>query len=89
MVNKLKLTGKSDYIKLKEELELYKSRNITVEDIIYNLKKINAKAKKLDQAEKVLNKVLDLINSNEDLVHFNNTKNELRKPIEEYFKKVA
>lgn len=45
-------------------------------------------AGKLEEAEKTLNKVLDLINSNEDLVHFHTTKNELRKPIEDYFKKV-
>ena len=86
MVNKL--VGKSDYAKLKEELELYKSRHITMEDVIFNLKRINTKARRLDQAEKVLNKVLDLINSNEDLVHFYSTKEELRKPIIDYFKKV-
>lgn len=83
-----KLLGKSDYAKLKEELELYKSRKIALEDIIYNLKKMNEKAKKVEEAERVLNKVLDLINSNEDLVHFESTKKELRKPIEDYFKKV-
>jgi uncharacterized protein YciW len=47
---------------------------------------MNEKAKKVEEAERVLNKVLDLINSNEDLVHFESTKKELRKPIEEYFK---
>ena len=88
IMSKINLGGKSDYAKLKEELELYKSRYITMDDIMFNLKRINSKARKLDQAEKVLNKVLDLINSNEDLVHFQTTKNELRKPIEEYFKKV-
>ena len=86
MVNKL--VGKSDYAKLKEELELYKSRHITMEDVIFNLKRINTKARRLDQAEKVLNKVLDLINSNEELAHFYSVKQEIRKPIEEYFKKV-
>ena len=83
-----KIIGKSDYAKLKEELELYKARHISIEDIIYNLKKINDKAKKLEEAEKTLNKVFDLINSNEDLAHFYSTKEELRKPIEDYFKKV-
>ena len=85
-MNKLKLTGKSDYAKLKEELELYKSRHLAVEDIIYNIKKLNDKAKKTELAEQVLNKVLDLINSNIDLAHFETTKKELRKPIEDYFK---
>ena len=87
-MSKSKLVGKSDYAKLKEELELYKNRYITMEDIMFNLKRINAKAKKLDQAEKTLNRVLDLINSNEELVHFESAKKEIRKPIEEYFKKV-
>ena len=87
-MSKLKLAGKSDYAKLKEELELYKSRRIALEDIIYNLKKMNEKAKRVEEAERVLNKVLDLINSNEDLVHFYITKKELRKPIEDYFRKV-
>ena len=83
-----KIIGKSDYVKLKEELELYKSRHISFEDIVYNLKKINEKAKKTEQAEKILNKVLDLINSNETLVSFESVKKELRKPIEDYFKVV-
>lgn len=87
-MSKSKLIGKSDYAKLKEELDLYKSRRITMEDIVYNLKIINTKAHKLDQAEKVLNKVLDLIYSNEDLVHFHSTREEIAKPIVEYFKKV-
>ena len=87
-MSKLKLTGKSDYVKLKEELELYKSRRIALEDIIYNLKKMNEKAKRVEEAERVLNKVLDLINSSEELVHFESVKKELRKPIEDYFRKV-
>lgn len=45
-------------------------------------------AGKLEEAEKTLSKVLDLINSNEDLVHFDSTRKEIRKPIEDYFKKV-
>ena len=85
-MNKSKLIGKSDYVKLKEELELYKSRHVTMDDIMFNLKRINQKAKKLEQAERVLNKVLDLINSNEDLVHFESTKKEIRQPIEDYLK---
>lgn len=88
MVNKIKLSGKSDYTKLKEELELYKSRHLTMDDIIFNLKRINSKARRVEQAEKVLNKVLDLINSNEELAHFVSAKKELRQPIEDYFRKV-
>lgn len=86
MVNKF--VGKSDYAKLKDELELYKSRHLTMDDIIFNLKRINGKARRLDQAEKVLNKVLDLINSNEDLTHFQSIKKEITEPIISYFKKV-
>lgn len=86
MVNKF--IGKSDYAKLKEELELYKSRHLTMDDIIFNLKRINSKARRVDQAEKVLNKVFDLINSNEELAHFEKVKKELRQPIEDYFRKV-
>jgi len=85
-MSKLKLTGKSDYVKLKEELELYKSRRIALEDIIYNLKKMNEKAKRVEEVERVLNKILDLINSSEELVHFESAKKEIRKPIEDYFK---
>ena len=85
MVNKF--VGKSDYARLKEELDLYKSRHLTMEDIIFNLKRINNKARRLEQAEKTLNKVLDLINSNEDLAHFESTKKEITTPIIEYFRK--
>lgn len=86
-MSKLNLTGKSDYAKLKEELDLYKSRHLTMDDIIFNLKRINSKARRVEQAEKVLNKVLDLINSNEELTHFEKVKKELRQPIEDYFKR--
>lgn len=85
---KSKIDGVSDYVKIKEELDLYKSRYLTMEDIIINLKRINKKAKRLEQAEKTLRKVKDLITSNEELVHFENTKKEIVSPIEEYFKKV-
>ena len=87
-MSKSRIDGTSDYAKLKAELELYKSRFITMEDIIYNLKRIHAKAKRTEQAEKILNRVLDLINSNETLVNFASVKKELRQPIEDYFKKV-
>ena len=88
-MTKNNLIGKSDYAKLKEELELYKDRHISLEDILFNIKKLDKKAKRLDEAEKVLNKVLDIINSNEELAHFYTTKKEIRKPIEDYFKKVV
>ncbi len=42
---------------------------------------------KLNKAEETLKDVLDLINSNEDLAHFYSAKKEIRKPIEDYFKK--
>ena len=56
-------------------------------ELLFRFKEILKNASKLKEAEKTLNKVLDLINSNEDLAHFYSTKNELRKPIEEYFRK--
>lgn len=43
---------------------------------------------KTKMAEETLFKVLGLINSNEDLAHFYCAKQEIRKPIEDYFKKV-
>ena len=85
---KSKLDGTSDYAKLKEELEMFKYRKIKLDDIIYNLKQTYKKAERLDLAEQTLSKVLDLINSNEDLAYFYTTKKEIRKPIEDYFKKV-
>lgn len=85
---KSKLDGTSDYAKLKEELEMFKSKKIKLDDIIYNLKNTYKKAERLDLAEQTLSKVLDLINSNEDLAYFYTTKKEIRKPIEDYFKKV-
>ena len=87
-MSKSRLDGTSDYAKLKQELEMYKSRQIKLEDIIYNLKNTYKKAERLDLAEQTLKKVLDLINSNEDLAYFYTTKKEIRKPIEDYFKKV-
>ena len=87
-MSKSRLDGTSDYAKLKAELEMYKSRQIKLEDIIYNLKNTYKKAERLDLAEQTLKKVLDLINSNEDFAYFYNAKKEVRKPIEDYFKKV-
>lgn len=57
-------------------------------ELLFRFKEILKNASKLEEAEKTLNKVLDLINSNEDLAHFHSTKQEIRKPIEDYFKKV-
>ena len=57
-------------------------------ELLFCFKEILKNASKLEEAEKTLTKVLDLINSNEDLAHFYSTKEELRKPIENYFKKV-
>ena len=87
-MSKSRLDGTSDYARLKAELEMYKSRYIGLEDIVFNLKKAYKKAERLEQAENTLNRVLDLINSNEDLAYFHSTKKEIRKPIEDYFKGV-
>ena len=78
MVNK-KIEN-SDYQKIKEELEFYKN--------YVDRKKLEKLIKQKELAEDTLKKVLDLINSNEDLAHFYSTKQEIRQPIEEYFKKV-
>ena len=87
-MSKSRLDGTSDYAKLKAELEMYKSRQFNLDDILYNLRQTYKKAERLERAEKTLNDVLDLINSNEDLTYFYNTKKEIRKPIEQYFKGV-
>lgn len=59
-----------------------------IEEVIKKLKKLNKLENKLKVAENTLNRVLDLINSNEELAHFYSVKEELRKPIEDFFKKV-
>ena len=84
---KTKLDGTSDYAKLKQELEFYKSGHIPMVKLIDYLKKLDKKVEQITRAEYTLNKVLDLINSNEELAHFYTTKKELRKPIEDYFKR--
>lgn len=56
--------------------------------IKYLDKQIDNLQHKNKMAEETLKKVLDLINSNEDLAYFYSAKNEIRKPIEDYFKKV-
>lgn len=61
---------------------------ITNQELLFMFKEMIKNAGKLEEAEKTLNKVYDLINSNEDLVHFDSTRKEIRKPIEDYFKKV-
>lgn len=84
-MNKIRLDRSSDYAKVVEELNYYKK----LANSILNINEVLGKAVKDKQfAEETLNKVYDLINSNEDLVHFYSTKEELRKPIEDYFKKV-
>lgn len=85
---KSKLDGTSDYARLKEELELYKSKKIKMEDIIFNIRNTYKKAERLEFAEETLKKVLDLINSNEEIAYFYTSKKQIRKPIEDYFKKV-
>ena len=80
MGNKSKIDGTSDYAKTLEELKIYKK--------LFNMSEIEKLNDRLQYAEHTLRKVHDLINSNEDLVHFYTTKNEIRKPIEEYFEKV-
>lgn len=50
-------------------------------------KQIDELNHKIDVAEETLNRTLDLINSNEDFAYFYSSKTQVRKPIEEYFKK--
>jgi endonuclease IV len=84
-MNKIRLDRSSDYSKVLEELNYYKK-------LANNLVNINevlgGAVKDKQRAEETLNKVLDLINSSEDLAHFYSAKQEIRKPIEDYFKKV-
>lgn len=83
-MNKIRLDRSSDYAKVVEELNYYKK----LANSILNINEVLDKAVKDKQfAEETLNKVYDLINSNEDLAHFYSTKEELRKPIEDYFRK--
>ena len=70
----------SDYQKIKQELDLYKS--------YVDKKKIEKILQQKELAEQTLNKVLDLINSNEEICYFHKAKKEIRKPIEEYFRRV-
>lgn len=84
---KLKNEGTSDYAILKQKYEELKA-DIPMEFIIKKMERLKNVDLKLIEAEKTLKIVLDLINSNEDLVHFYTAKKEIRKPIEEYFKKV-
>ena len=81
-----KAKSKSDYAVLLEKYNGLK-KNVSMDVIIDKLKKFGEVEKRLKDAESTLNKIIDLINSNEDLVHFYTTKNELRKPIEDYFRK--
>ena len=65
-----------------------KTNKLTSAEAIYYFKEMLNSATKLNEAEEVLNKVLDLINSSEILVTFPSEKRIIRKPIEDYFKKV-
>lgn len=84
---KIRLDGSSDYAILLKKYEELK-QDVPMDVIITKLKKVADIEVKLKYAEETLNKTLDLINNNEDLAHFFTTKKEIRKPIEEYFKKV-
>lgn len=66
-----------------------KTNKLTSAEAIYYFKEMLNSATKLNEAEEVLNKVLDLINSSEILVTFPSEKRIIRKPIEDYFKKVS
>jgi hypothetical protein len=65
-----------------------KPNKLTSAEAIFYFKEMLNSATKLNEAEEVLNKVLDLINSSEILVTFPSEKRIIRKPIEDYFKKV-
>ena len=65
-----------------------KANKLTSAEAIYYFKEMLNSATKLYEAEEVLNKVLDLINSSEILVTFPSEKRIIRKPIEDYFRKV-
>ena len=80
MANKPQPMATSDYAKKVAELKIYKR--------LFNMPELERLMDRLNNAEQTLSVVLDLINSNEDLAHFHTTKKEIRKPIEDYFKKV-
>lgn len=85
IMNKIRLDRSSDYAKVVEELNYYKK----LANSILNINEVLDKAVKDKQfAEDTLNKVYDLINSNEEIFYFKTAKQELRKPIEDYFRKV-
>ena len=65
-----------------------KMNKLTNAEAIYYFKEMLNSATKLNEAEEVLNNVLDLINSSEVLVTFPSEKKTIKKPIEDYFKKV-
>lgn len=65
-----------------------KTNKLSSTEAIYYFKEMLNSATKLNEAEEVLNKVLDLINSSEILVTFPSEKRIIRKPIEDYFRKV-
>lgn len=65
-----------------------KTNKLTNAEAIFYFKEMFNSATKLIEAEETLNKVLDLINSSEILVTFPSEKKAIRKPIENYFRKV-
>lgn len=78
-------SGASDYAKLKNLLVEYSKQLVDFEK---ENKRLRSKAVKLEIAEDTLKQVQDLINSNEEICYFHTAKQEIRKPIEDYFKKV-
>jgi hypothetical protein len=75
-------------LKMEVIMNKKKTNKLTSAEAIYYFKEMLNSATKLNEAEEVLNKVLDLINSSEILVTFPSEKRIIRKPIEDYFKKV-
>lgn len=84
-MSKSRIDGTSDYAKVVEQLNAYKK----LVDHVLNIRhEIDILIEDKRKAEHTLRVVEDLINSNEELTHFSSVKKELRKPIEDYFKKV-
>ena len=83
-MNKSKIENVSDYAKLKDLLVEYSKQLVDFEK---ENKRLRSKAVKLEIAEDTLKQVQDLINSNEEICYFYTAKQEIRKPIEEYFKR--
>lgn len=80
MANKPQPMATSDYAKKVAELKIYKR--------LFNMPELERLMDRLNNAEQTLSVVLDLINSNEEICYFHKAKQEIRKPIEDYFKGV-